>query len=111
MIEETIARIEARLRSAAPMLDGTRAELLRLLDTLRAEVRQLPPAATPQAEKMASAVEASTEAAVTYAEGGVQYDEKPFHELAESVREFEGSHPRLVQTVNHLANTLAGLGI
>jgi hypothetical protein len=31
--------------------------------------------------------------------------------LRGSVEEFEASHPKVVQLVNHLANTLAGLGI
>jgi hypothetical protein len=111
MIDDTIARIEARLRTSEPMLDSTRAELMQLLASLREEIRQLPAAAAPQAERIVRAAETSAEAATAYAEGGVPYPAKPTSDLVESVREFEGSHPQLVQVVNNLANTLAGLGI
>jgi hypothetical protein len=110
MIDETIQRIEARLRSAETMPDSTRAELLHLLATLKAEVMQLPPGKSAQAENIARAADVSTEQAVLQDRDAESY-RGTIDDLAGSVREFEDSHPRLVQIVNNIANALSGLGI
>ena len=98
MIEETIRQIEARLNASTNLTPETRAELLSLLATLRAEAAQLParertlpesPAAPSDPESMQEQVD----------------------KLRSSVEEFEVSHPKVVQLANHLANTLSGLGI
>lgn len=93
MIEETIRQIEARLNASPNLTPETRAELLTLIAKLRAEAAQLPakqmPATNPPAESMDEHVE----------------------QLRNAVEEFEDSHPKVIQLVNHLANTLAGLGI
>jgi ABC-type transporter Mla subunit MlaD len=99
MIEETIQQIEARLDAASNLSPETRAELTTLVAKLRAEAARLPSTSpdsdhanattSPEAESMQDSVD----------------------QLRRSVEEFEGSHPRLVQLANHLANTLAGLGI
>jgi hypothetical protein len=98
MIEETIRQIEARLSASTNLAPETRAELLGLLSRLRAEAALLParePVETATAP--ASGEDASIEEHVDFLRG--------------SVEEFEASHPKVVQLVNHLANTLAGLGI
>ena len=99
MIEDTIRQIEERLHSSENIAPATRTELLAMLANLRAEAKSLPAGTatkptsrsgeTPNAESMEDSVE----------------------QLRRSVEEFEGSHPQVVQLVNHLANTLAGLGI
>jgi hypothetical protein len=93
MIEETIRQIEARLHASPNLMPDTRAELLQLVAKLRVEAAQLPskriPAPNPPAESMDEHVE----------------------QLRDAVTEFEDSHPKVIQLVNHLANTLAGLGI
>lgn len=99
MIEQTIRQIEARLRASANLPSETRDELLTLLATLRAEAGQLPPAT----ERVAQAPPAADADA-----GSMQTS---IDQLRHSVEEFEESHPRLVQLTNHVANTLAGLGI
>jgi hypothetical protein len=99
MIEQTIQQIEARLRASASLTPETRDELLALLATLRAEAGQLPSAPA----RATSAAAADTEDA-----GSMQTS---IDQLRRSVEEFEDSHPRLVQLTNHVANTLAGLGI
>src|ERR1041384_3494388 len=110
MIDETIQRIEARLRSTEAMPDTTRTELLNLLATLKAEVLQLPPGKAAQAQQIAMAADASTEQAFAENRDPEAY-RGTLDDLAGSVREFEDSHPRLVQIVNNIASTLAGLGI
>jgi broad specificity phosphatase PhoE len=97
MIEETIRQIEARLNAATSLTPEARAELLGLLAGLRAEAAQLP-ASERAAEPNAGAAE--PESMQEHAE-----------RLRSSVEEFEESHPKVVQLVNHIANTLSGLGI
>ena len=98
MIEETIRQIEARLNASTSLAPETRAELVTLLAKLRAEASQLPARERPEPEA-----------------GDEPADEESMQEhvdkLRSSVEEFEVSHPKVVQLVNHLANTLAGLGI
>jgi len=110
MIDDTIQRIEARLRSAETMPESTRAELLGMLATLKVEVGQLPPGRSVQAENIARAADLSTQQAVM-----ADRDEDSYRgtidDLAGSVREFEDTHPKLVQAVNNIANALSGLGI
>lgn len=110
MIDETITRIERRLRSAETMPDSTRAELLSLLATLKAEVAQLPPGKAQEAENIALAADRSTEQALAENRDPEVY-RGTLDNFAGSVREFEESHPKLVQIVNNISNTLAGLGI
>ena len=95
MIEETIRQIEERLRASTNLTAETRAELLTLLAKLRAEAACLPPMEKP---------EPSSEAEAESMQDSVD-------QLRRSVEEFEDSHPKLVQLANHVANTLAGLGI
>ena len=110
MIDDTIQRIEARLRSSDAMPEATRAELLNLLATLKHEVAHLPATHAEQAQTIARAADLSTEQALAPERDEERY-RGALDDLAGSVHEFEDSHPRLVQVVNNIANTLAGLGI
>ena len=98
MIEETIQQIEARLNAASNLTPETRAELASLVAKLRAEAARIPAGAGDENAKTAAGAE------------GESMDDT-VEQLRRSVEEFEGSHPKLVQLANHLANTLAGLGI
>ena len=98
MIEETIQQIEARLKAATDLPPATRAELASLVAKLRAEAARLP-------------ANAGDENTRTAADADAESMEDTVEQLRRSVGEFEESHPRLVQLANHLANTLAGLGI
>ena len=98
MIEETIRQIEERLRSSESIAPETRTELLTLLAQLRAEAKTLPATQPAQPDRNNSTDEPES----------VQDN---VEQLRRSVEEFEGSHPQVVQMVNHLATTLAGLGI
>jgi len=98
MIEETIRQIEERLRSSENIAPETRTELLTLLSRLRAETKTLPE--TQPAEPAREGTADSPESVQDNVE-----------QLRRSVEEFEGSHPQVVQMVNHLATTLSGLGI
>ena len=96
MIEDTIRQIEARLHASETLAPATRLELLALLTQLRAELPALLPG--ERLNLPGEAVDVKT----------MQDD---VERLRHSVQDFEESHPKVVQLVNHLANTLAGLGI
>ena len=100
MIEETIRQIEERLHAATNLTPEMRVELLALIAKLRAEARLLPARETtlPPADPLNEAT-------------GVKTLQDDVERLRSSVLEFEESHPRLTQLANHLASTLAGLGI
>jgi hypothetical protein len=98
MIEDTIRQIEERLRSSENIAPETQTELLTLLARLRAEARSLP------AGQSAPIVRDSNTEQPESVQDNVE-------QLRRSVEEFEGSHPQVVQMVNHLATTLSGLGI
>ena len=97
MIHETIRQIETRLQESS-LPPATRTELLALVEQLKAEALHLPPAEGTPADPLGEAGEVRT----------LQDD---VNHLRRSVEDFEGTLPRLVQAVNHLANTLSGLGI
>ena len=86
MIENTISEIEAKIRGADTVSDEHKRELLQLLEKLRTEI------ATGQNQNL-QPLKSSVE------------------ELRSSVEGFEQSHPKLVQIVNSISNTLSNLGI
>lgn len=93
MIEDTIAKIEQRLRSAQSLPSNERLELEQLLAQLRSEARSLP---------IVPAVADSSE------------NDDPhtaLDRLQESLAEFETTHPQLVGTVNRISTILANMGI
>jgi hypothetical protein len=110
MIEETIEKIQARLESADAIKDDRRQELLQLLARLKSEVADLSKTHGEQAESIAGFAEVSTHEA-TRAEQNPQLLQLSLQGLKSSVRELEESHPRLVQLVNAISNTLSNLGI
>jgi mannitol-1-phosphate/altronate dehydrogenase len=91
MIEDTINKIEQRLRSSENLPPDKRAELESLLAELRTEIATLP---------------------------GVQEqtrddsdDDDLLHKLNQSVTEFETTHPQLIGIVNRISTILANMGI
>ena len=110
MIEDTIAKIEARLQSAESLKDDKRAELQHLLATLKAEVATLSKTHAEEAQSIAGFTEISTHEA-TRAEKNPQLLQLSLKGLSSSVDGFEKSHPRLVQSVNTISNMLANWGV
>ncbi len=91
MIEETINKIEERLRSAENLSPEKRAELESLLAELRAEVATLP------REKRVMPENAD--------------EDDLLDRLNQSVTGFETTHPQLVGIVNRISTILANMGI
>src|ERR1700689_4269751 len=99
MIEDTIAKIEARLNSSEALKDDKRAELQQLLATLKAEVAELSKTHSDQAESIAGFTEISTREATRETQNP-RVLKLSLDGLKSSVEEFESSHPKLVQIVN-----------
>lgn len=96
MIDRHIDHLESRIRNAEGISDERRAELLSLLDSMRAEAASLPAAAK---DKVEAAVpdDQPVDAVVT--------------EIQDSLAEFEASHPKLTQLTNQVAMVLSNMGI
>jgi len=86
MIENTIGEIEAKIRGADSVNGERKRELLQLLANLKTEIAQ-------REQENLKPLKSSVE------------------ELRLSVEGFEQSHPKLVQIVNSISNTLSNLGI
>ena len=110
MIEDTVEKIEARIQSAEAINPERKRELVQLLGTLRAEVAALSQTHGEQAQSIAGFTDVSTHEA-TRAERNPQLLKTSLEGLTGSVEGFEKSHPRLVQIVNAISNTLSNLGI
>jgi hypothetical protein len=110
MIEDTIGKIEARIQSSDAIKEERRTELLQLLGTLKSEVAELSKTHGEQAQSIAGFTELSTHEA-TRTEQNPDLLELSLKGLGSSVSGFEQSHPRLVQIVNAISNTLSNLGI
>jgi len=110
MIQETIGKIEERLRKAEAIKDENKTELLNLLSTLKAEISQLSRTNAEQAQSIAGFTAVSAHEA-TREERNPELMQLSLKGLASSVEGFEQSHPRLVQVVNSICTTLANLGI
>ena len=110
MIKNTITEIEDRIRTAGAIKDERKRELLQLLSTLKSEISELSKTHGDQAQSIAGFTELSTHEA-TRAEPNQQLLDLSVKGLSQSVEGFEKSHPRLVQIVNTISQTLSNLGI
>ena len=110
MIQETIARIEEKLRSAGSLTAESRGELESLLATLKAEITELSKTDADQAQSIAGFAQASAHEA-TRGEKNPELLELSLKGLSASVEGFEKSHPKLVQIVDRICTALSSLGI
>ncbi len=110
MIERTIEEIERKLAETGSLAEEQRAELKRLLATLKSEIRDLSKTDVDQARSIAGFAELSAHEA-TRTEKNPQLLRLSLSGLGASVTGFEKSHPRLVEIVNSICTTLSNLGI
>jgi hypothetical protein len=110
MIQDRIAKIEAKLHSTEHLSPETRAELLGLLADLKAEVGPLAETHGELAQNITQYTDAAVDQA-TREDKQADSASEAFEGLTSSVRDFEVSHPRLVQIVDRLALTLSNMGI
>ncbi|MGN6555990.1 MAG: DUF4404 family protein [Verrucomicrobiota bacterium] len=110
MIEDTISKIEARIKGADAIKDERKTELLQLLGTLKSEISGLSKTHGEQAQSIAGFTEVSTHEA-TRAQQNPELLDLSLKGLSSSVDGIEKSHPQLVQVVNTISHTLSNLGI
>jgi len=110
MIEDTVGKIESRIEAAEAINPERKRELLQLLGKLKSEVAELSRTHGEEAESIAGFTEISAHEA-TRIEQNPQLLKLSLEGLSGSVEGFEKSHPRLVQIVNTISNTLSNLGI
>jgi len=110
MIQDRIAKIEATLSNSPNIPAETRQELLTLLAELKAEVTPFATTHGAEAQSITQLTDAAFEHA-TREEKQPAETAEALEGLASSVRDFEASHPRLVQIVDRIALTLSNMGI
>jgi hypothetical protein len=110
MIEDTIKELEGRIEKADAVKPESKAELLRLLGTLRSEIADLSATHGEDAESIAGFTSVSAHEAMREKKNP-ELMKLSLTGLSSSVGEFEESHPGLVQIVNRICETLANIGI
>ncbi len=110
MNDDTFNEIEAKIRTAGSISDDRKRELLELLGKLKTEVSTLSQTNDEQARSIAGFAQVSAHEA-TRAAQNPELRELSVQGLRSSVDGFEQSHPKLVQLVNSISNTLSSLGI
>ncbi len=110
MISETIAKIENMLSSSIELDEAKRAELLKLIASLKAELGNFPEAHADQVRSFISFAEISAHEA-TRKQSNPRLLKLSLDGLKHSVNEFEATHPELVRSVNAFINALSGMGI
>jgi hypothetical protein len=110
MIDDTIAKLETRIKNAESVKPENRSELLTLLGTLRSEISALSQTHGEDAESIAGFTSVSAHEALR-SQPNPELVRISLDGLSSSVGEFERSHPGLVQIVNRICHTLSNLGI
>ncbi len=110
MIQKTIAELETRISQAESVKPESKTELLRLLDNLKTEIAALSQTHSEHARSIADFATVSTHEAIRE-KRNPQLMELSREGLSSSVSEFQETHPKLVQVVNRICETLASLGI
>jgi hypothetical protein len=110
MAQNTIDKIEEKIRNNSSLTPKNKTELLDLLAKLKPEIAGLSEAQSEYAESIAGFVERSAHEA-TRQEKNPTLLKIASEGLAASVEGFESSHPKLVETVNYIATALANLGL
>lgn len=110
MLQHTIGQIEERLRKTISLNEENRSELLKLISTLKVEITDLSKTHDEQAESITRFAALSTHEA-TRQEKDPKLLNLSIEGLSSSVRDFESSHPTLVNAVNDICSMLSNLGI
>ncbi len=110
MIQETINRIENKIKKTKLMQEENKDELLKLVAELKSEITELSKTHPEHAESIIGFADLSAHEAVRDVRNP-HLSKLSSEGLRASVREFEQSHPRLVNIVNVISNTLSNMGI
>lgn len=110
MVQSTIEKIEEKIRTNNSLTSKNKTELLELLAQLKPEIAEFSESQSEHAESIAGFVERSAHEA-TRKEKNTTLLKIASDGLSASVKGFELSHPKLVETVNYIANALANIGL
>ena len=110
MIDDTVGKIEEKIRSADSISEDRKRELLQLLGTLKSEVSKLSTTRDEDAQSIAKFTELSAHEA-TRSQQNPELLNLSLKGLSSSVEGLEKSHPQLVQIVNAISQMLSNLGI
>ena len=110
MIQNTIEKIEEKIRANSSLSPQNKTELLDLLAKMKPEITRLMETQAEHAESIAGFIERSTHE-VMRREKNPTLLRIAVDGLSASVKGFEESHPQLVENVNYIANVLANMGI
>ena len=110
MIQDTITKIEDKLRKAESIKDENRAQLLKLISTLKSEIAQLSKTNEEHAESITGFAGIATHEA-TRQERDLQLLKLSLDGLSSSAKGFETSHPRLVEAINSICLMLVNSGL
>ena len=102
--------IEKIIRASEALQADQKAELLRLLTTLKSEIATLEHTYADHAESVIGLTERSMHEAIRQPKDP-QLAASALQELAASVAELEVSHPQLVNVVNAISVLLSNIGI
>jgi DNA repair exonuclease SbcCD ATPase subunit len=110
MIDDTLEKIEEKIRNSATIKEENRRELLRLLSSLKSEIENLSQEQGQHAQDIAGFAHASAHEATREDRSPEQLQES-LKSLSSSTSGLEASHPTLVETINAICVALANLGV
>ncbi len=110
MAEETISKLEARIKEAKSLDEEKKSELLGLLSTLKVEVSELSKTHAEHTRSITGFTEVSIHEATREVKNP-QLLKLSLQGLSTSVDGIESSHPKLVGIVNSICHILSNVGI
>lgn len=110
MINETMHKIETKIKNSVHITDENKKEYLSMLNTLRDEVEDLSRTQKDQAETITGFAGVSAHEA-TREDVNQDLLDISIDGLKTSVQGFETSNPKLVSIVNNVCSFLSSLGI
>lgn len=110
MIQETLFQVKRRIEEADSITEEKKKELLDLFSRLQSEIEKLATTDQERAESIAGFTQTFAHEA-TRKEKIDHLHKLSFEGFVASVEGFESSHPKLVELVNSIFNSLSNLGI
>jgi hypothetical protein len=110
MLEHTLEKIENKIKDAPNIPDESKSEYLALLHTLNNEITELQKSQKEKAESIKGFTKVAAHE-ITRDEIDPGLIKISIDGLSSSVKEFEASYPKLVQTVNAICDFLSKIGI
>lgn len=110
MIKDTVEKIESTIRRIHSMEYDKKAELIKLLSTLKTEVSQLKETHSEHAKSIAGFADIAAHEA-TRRDKAPNLLKLSVDGLESSAKGFEATHPKLVSAVNDICLLLSRLGI